>query len=325
MNESILNVIWHYDNSNRGGVKPREYEWICSLLPDIPTHHHFDQNIQIQRDHALHILEGYEYSNDQINTLIDAYNNRSTPFGIIHIGDEHPSTDLRFYKQADFVFRNYWKPEIDQYDHCHYLPLGPNCSLDVLRDGTPRKQRRRYAWSFAGHVRPGPRKALFDAVLTRDDGRLFATNYFNTGLPEPAYAQLLRDSRIVLCPRGFAFEESYRVYEALEAGAIPIVEDRGGIDLLREHAQWSTATNALCGGPRYWYDAARRAVNADSYWLRAYDDAFPCPRIYRWENLPQILDRIDTETLPQRVRNWWTSYKTSIRERISSHVSTHLF
>ena len=50
------------------------------------------------------------------------------------------------------------------------------------------------------------------------------TPAFKSGLSPTEYGQLLADSRIVLCPRGFTSAETFRHMEAMRAGAIVVSE-----------------------------------------------------------------------------------------------------
>jgi hypothetical protein len=53
-------------------------------------------------------------------------------------------------------------------------------------------------------------------------------------LPAGPYRAMLDDCVVAPCPAGAAALDTARVYEALEAGCIPIVERREGFDYFRE-------------------------------------------------------------------------------------------
>jgi hypothetical protein len=321
-----VNVIWQIDNSNRGGVKPREYSWICLLLENFDLTHYIDGCFEVIKNNPIIVLEGPNSDNNVTKKYFDKLSANNIPFGIIHIGDENRTSNVRpLYARADFVYRNYWRPEIDRLDHCHFLPLGPNCSPGLLTKNKKDFDQREFDWSFAGSIRPGPRRHLLNSAieLDRENGRFFATNYFNSGLSKKKYARLLCDSRIVLCPGGFTFKESYRFYEALEAGAIPLVEDNGGVGILHEHANWPCAKTLLSGGYSYWYDCARRLARHESYWKNAYSE-FPCPRIFRWENLPHVLNSFNYRKKSSLIRSWWKRKKANLIEKLSTDVKDHL-
>lgn len=332
MSPSPLHVIWQRDLSRpryRGGntpsngrmrIEPREYDWICFLLRDFTLHHHPDDHFEVEAPNPLVVLDGHKYDPLRVQRYLRRLRSNGRSVGIIHIGDEFERAPLAVYDEASFVYRNYWRPEISRAAHCHYLPLGVNCKIGLF-DPTPISERN-HRWSFAGQIK-GTREAMVDTVSRRSDGHLVLNETFNSGLPKEAYARLLSDTQVVLCPRGFSSVESYRLYEALEAGAIPLVEDDGGPGLFWEHAAPAALWTALRGGPHYWYDLARR-TRKPSYWLHAFGSDFPCPRIYRWENVDAALDSIDAQALSRTIRTWWASYKSKIRADVTANIRRHL-
>lgn len=330
MNRPSLNVIWQRDlsrpryrtssSSASSYVWPREFDWICALLRDFPLRHHKDDHFGVEVANPLVILDGHTYDPAQVKQYLRSLRLKGHTVGLLHIGDEFRRASLSVYDDAAFVYRNYWRPEMESIRHCHYLPLGVNCDPDLF---TPVSfSDRAYRWSFAGQAK-GSREAMATAVASRSDGRLVLNADFNSGLPKAEYAQLLTNTQVVLCPRGFISAETYRLYEALEAGAIPLVEDDGGIGLLREHVAPSAMHNLLRGGPSYWYDLARR-TRWPSYWRNAFGSDFPCPRIYRWENVQAVLDRTDLDALAESISTWWSDQKAAIRSDLAATIYQHL-
>jgi len=316
----MLNVIWQVDLTMRRGLEPREFDWICHLLRDFELKHFFDEEYEVLASAPIVVVEGDSFDEKKLRCYFSRLAANSNRFGIIHIGDEFSNAPLYFYEEAAFVFRNYWRSDQEKYPNCHYLPLGPNCKPDLF---DPKGiSERECVWSFAGQKKLS-REPMVDAVSQRSDGKLILNEQFNSGLSEKEYARLLRDTQIVLCPRGWSAVESYRFYEALEAGAIPLVEDEGGGGLFKEHATPIAWWNALKGGPKYWYNLARRMPQG-SYWLNAFGPDFPCPRIYRWENVNRTIDKIETEALAPKIVSWWNQYKHQLRAKIHPMIQRHL-
>jgi hypothetical protein len=327
-----LDIIWQRDLSRpryRGPddtirpftqTKPREYGWICALLSGCPLRHHPDDHFEVMAPTPIVVIEGDKYSSAQVRRYLRRLSGPERSVGLLHIGDEFNHAPLDIYDEAAFVYRNYWRPGMESSPHCQYPPLGVNCPLNTF---SPRPfSKRTHRWSFAGQIK-GSREAMVEMLSDRADGVLALTDEFNSGLPKKAYARLLSDTQVVLCPRGFRAAESYRVYEALEAGAIPLVEDDGGLDLWREHTSATAAWTALTGGPSYWYDLARRS-RLPSYWRSAYSSDVPFPRIYRWENVGEILDRLSSPPLARSIETWWRGYKSSLRRRLAHDIRRHL-
>jgi hypothetical protein len=67
-------------------------------------------------------------------------------------------------------------------------------------------------------------------LIKRDFSHAFPASYiqftdgFKKGLSPQAYTQMLYNSRIVLCPKGFLMAETYRHFEAMRAGCVIISE-----------------------------------------------------------------------------------------------------
>ena len=330
-----LHVIWQRDlsrgryrdgGSDPGGapsVYPREYEWICDLLRGFSLVHHPDGHFSTAIPGSVVVLEGQNYDVRSVRRYLRRFSRsgcRTEGVGLIHITDEFGKAPVELYADASFVYRNYWRAEIDRWDHCHYLPLGSNCPRDLFSP-VPLAERP-YRWSFAGQ-RKVSRTAMIEALEARTDGKLIATSSFNSGLSKEAYAQLLSNTQVVLCPRGWASVETYRFYEALDAGAVPLVEDDGGLDLLREHRSRDALRRMLASGPRAWVDFARR-IPRGSYWGHAYGASFPCPRIFRWENIHRVIDTLDIARLQEKTSRWWRRYVQDLRIHIQDSVRASL-
>lgn len=72
-----------------------------------------------------------------------------------------------------------------------------------------------------------------DRVVPRERGYLHFSPAWhpntnnNDYLPPEEYARIMQDSVFVLCPKGHSIDQ-FRIYEALEAGAIPVMENKDG-------------------------------------------------------------------------------------------------
>lgn len=93
-------------------------------------------------------------------------------------------------------------------------------SIDVMFRGQSNHVRRRAA---VNALRMLPDKWTTECHVTKG---------FSLGLPQDEYLLALTTAKIVICPSGARTQDSFRVFEALEAGCIPIVDglraDGGG-------------------------------------------------------------------------------------------------
>lgn len=87
------------------------------------------------------------------------------------------------------------------------------------------KQKKDISWSFAGQVNHYRRKVMIKIAENIGGGLIHKTDGFAQGMSRDVYLETLARSRVVLCPPGPFSQDSFRLYEALEAGCIPIADD----------------------------------------------------------------------------------------------------
>ncbi len=209
--------------------------------------------------------------------------------------DAFPSLDTE-YAPWDYALRQY----LDRLLRARYVPLGPaylgdmRSHSDVIFEyerwrlggsnhtTLPASRRSRLCF-FAGEQR-ADRAALLDI---RNDQRLpCSISLLEPLQPDPArlsrrdYVAALRDSVVVLCPAGNA-PETFRLWEALEAGAIPVTVEPG--------------------------------AERDFFAELAVPLACPIPRLASWEELPALLRRLDAnaswaDELQAKISTWYAQY-----------------
>lgn len=97
---------------------------------------------------------------------------------------------------------------------------------------------RDLVWLFAGQI-THPRRDQWMRVMTNrlisdttEQAVLIGSKAFTDGIDRAEYLRLLQRSHVVICPAGPVSQSSFRLFEALEAGAVPIVDatrpDGGG-------------------------------------------------------------------------------------------------
>ncbi len=150
---------------------------------------------------------------------------------LVHLSDEAFRDDTRIYKYCDGVLRNYYSELVACDAGVHFIPLG--YKTDFARDAAHKPSAaRRHLWSFAGDAKKLTRAAMLRAMTDLGAGPTHLTAGFGTAdaLSTADYRALLDETVIVPCPGGWSNLETFRTYEALEAGCIPIVEKRPGFD-----------------------------------------------------------------------------------------------
>ncbi len=205
---------------------------------------------------------------------------------LIHLGNEALDEDCAAYRWCRLVLRTHWSPLLAGETAVHFLPRGlPDA---FAHPGEPRPATARpHLWGFAGSPdRPG-RPDMLTAMETLGPGALHLTGEEQPALSAPAYRAFLDDCVVAPCPAGAEALDTARVYEALEAGCIPIVERRPGFDYFRE---------AL--GPH------------------------PIPTVTAWAEAPALIrDLRESERLETRraqCHAWWRHYKANLAARLAA-------
>ena len=151
-------------------------------------------------------------------------------------------------------------------------------------------ESRQYQAAFSGQVTHQRRYELVEQMSEMAmlyDTYLNTTKGFTQGLGHEEYAEVLVDTTTAPAPSGPVTLDSFRAFEALEAGAIPI------LDLQCPRVQ---------NGVRYW-----KAILGDH----------PLPMVSHWLELPEILDSNLDNNL---VFAWWQRHKRDTLRRILADV-----
>jgi hypothetical protein len=158
---------------------------------------------------------------------------------------------------------------------------------------------RPLAVQFAGQITHERRDQMRDALLAwlhaHDDleGAYLGTDGFTQGMDRDEYLVQMAAAKIVLAPSGPATPDSFRAYEALEAGAVPIVD-------------------GLCPG----YDER-------GYWDLVYPEGVPFPVVYDWaDELDKTVEHVlgDWRRISNRCQAWWIARKRRLLNDLVADV-----
>lgn len=175
----------------------------CRTLPNHPT--------------LLIFNHGIDYE-----AICDRFAASGVPFGVIHLSDERLTSSMRYidHKECRFAFRNYWHPILSHHHKVHTFGLGYKSGFTSVAPPSDKV----YAWSFAGSLHHQRRAQSIVALKNIQPHTTHFTSFFNApdGLDIQAYRTMISSSMFVPCPIGHQNIDSFRLYEVLEAGAIPI-------------------------------------------------------------------------------------------------------
>lgn len=243
-----------------------------------------------------------------------------TKIGVFHTGDIEFDQSYGYYHKAAFVYRNHYPSRSIMSaknmpgSKTKLMPLGSKnletISLDDFRQTLTSDQRKHFCGFIGALAHHTTRKNMADGLqadgwvpsqstykkMGFDGGRACAV-YFSTSdwgnnkqMSREEYRQVMQQTVFALVPLGRG-PDSFRVYEALELGAIPIITD---------------------------VDAFNIPFGSDH----------PLPKVAESEwktKVPQMLeawwnDREGVFRLQKEVFRWWILWKEQFRQGLAADV-----
>jgi len=212
-------------------------------------------------------------------SVLKGWSDAGLKFFVLHMSDEFCADPVDFYELEGCkgVIRNYVRDGLS--DKALVIPLGfhwaiPNGEPYIH---TPRPPFRELAWSFVGTNWMGRREKLAPLTQAGEHKMVFMDDWNSPKMiGREESLSILLNSWCVPCPSGHN-GETFRFYEALEAGAVPIVVKEGGAFLkyISQHIQIMPAES--------WQHAAQLI-----YTLKAQPEVYEKYRaslLIGWENL----------------------------------------
>ena len=174
------------------------------------------------------------------NGLLRKWSNAGVKFYILHISDEHCTDDISAYTYPGCikVVRMYDRLDLssEEREKCVIIPLGYHWTLrgggcPYPLERTPRLPFRATRWSFFG-TNWNKRSEKFTPIMSFQPNRCKFLDGWHAKdmIGHEEYIGTLLDTVFVPCPGGNNME-TYRFYEALECGCIPVVVREPGDDL----------------------------------------------------------------------------------------------
>lgn len=206
---------------------------------------------------------------------------------VIHTSDETQGYDATGHRTpASRLWLQYAYPLRPRQHDRRIVPGYPAGTREML-GGVPlvplaERPRR---WGFAGQAQNDSRRAMLAAVAGRKGGQARVSGGFSQGMPRADYLRWLAGCAIAPSPAGNHSPEGFRLYEALEAGCLPVAQRR------------------MHGWP-----------SDVDWWGYTLGEEPAFPIVEDWRELPAILDRyagdaLGVQAAANRAGAWWLSYK----------------
>ena len=202
---------YHEDNSK---------DWIYFLLQDI-DYKTIDREEEIDKGDTVIIVDSgihfKEHFYIKLNTL-------AKRFFLFHINDEHlDKRSAPIYSHCDYVWRTCCSPKYFSSNKVKCIPPGYKSGFKQKFD---LNKKRHYKWCFFGTQHKSSRHDMnfqLEKIKPNFVNRIdkFADKKKSANVEE--MEKVYFDTNFAPCPAGFFHQDSYRIYEALQCGAIPIV------------------------------------------------------------------------------------------------------
>lgn len=221
-NATPISLVWQVDRQ-----KMWEEDWIMELLTGIDVNVVDDGKYEKFIDNSIVVIHAWQ--NFKIcNKYFKKLHKLNYKFGVILLSDERYIASTDFYKYAAFVVRNYWHKDFSKHKNVSIFPLGYKTGFWQNEPITIKPAAERdFTWSFAGQISKKPtREGMIESLKKFPNYSVYETFAWSdpNALGVLDYRNMLLESIFVPCPAGWVNRDSYRLYEALECGCIPIVE-----------------------------------------------------------------------------------------------------
>ena len=264
--------IYHRNNSDK---------WIHEILRKIKLKIVNNTN-ELERGDHLIVVDSSVEKKDELYSKLSLVCNKMF---LIHLGDESGQYNLSsIYKKFNFVWRSFCSNKYFINNKISCLPIG-------YKSGTLLKNQlgnRKYKWTFIGTPHKSSRHDLLFQLSNIKPSFLHKTSKFNEKIIDVGeMSKILSLTEFVPCPNGFVHPETYRLYEALECGCIPIVE------------------------------------NAHKYYDRLFFNN-PFIKVDRWIEAKSVVEKWEDDQIKQKqeeCKTWWNQYKKELQEFITNKIN----
>ena len=203
---------------------------------------------------------------------------------LFHLGDEFGFHNLSpIYNICDFVWRPFCSTRYFKNEKVKCIPIG-------YKSGVKYKQKteRKYKWSFTGTPHKSSRHDLLYQFSNIKPFYCHKTEKFDVkNISVDEMNDVLSSTEFIPCPYGFFHPETYRVFEALECGCIPIVE------------------------------------NAYKYYDRLFPGN-PFIKVDKWIDAKSIITGWESNQIDKKreeCKLWWSQEKNKIQDFVKSKIS----
>lgn len=279
----MIDVFWESYHIARSPMLFGDQIMLRELFSNHPDE--FEQHVGIRHGSKgalvnipLYFTEGQV---DRLNADI-----RRMDWVLIICTANEPGSDA--YREINHPNKKIWVQTPKASDEAdRYLPIGYPAIIKQ------QEHLKTMDWFFAGQATNDRRIACIEQLDKMEGGELLATNGFNQGMPHDEYIEKLFASKVAPCPGGPSTPDTFRVYESLEAGCVPIVD-------------------MACGAGTYF----------GNYWEKVFGKV-PFPLVSEWSALPEVMQEVldNYEDYQEATSLWWAEYKEGLYKNLMDDIN----
>ncbi len=268
-----------------------EYEWLCELVGHEFT---IESVNEPQDDVPVVVMLGHKCV-QKTKKVLEEWKAKGKRFYLLHLSDEYgmdPVDDM--YEWAEGVVRTYIREDVKESEKVKVIPLGYHWSSHKNPFELKQPSKRELVWSFVGTSWKGRKQKLQGLEHIPGEHKAVYMNEWNSpdSVSKKEMLDIMNNTLCVPCPVGNN-KETYRLYEALEAGAVPIVVKEEGMEHMLE-------------------------------WLSPYMKVLPCEN---WQHAAQLIYTLKEkpevyEGYRAQLIHGWIRIKKEMKEKV--HEVFHL-
>jgi len=273
-----------------------QLSWIQHLFRKVVSDWTFDRTGDFEGDNAVLVARYVNIRQGQYFTQF-----RGRRVFLVDLADENYDFRPDVYSNFLGVFRCYWS-NVFRRERMFPIPLGMTHHDFGITRSFPKSSERQFIWSFLGQLNKSSRPEMARYLRSLEPHLLFAVDE-TKGLSTwnvmdgkrrkwsfERCTDILLDSVFAPAPMGNVNLESWRVYEALETGAIPILEKRPTLD----------------------------------YFIQMWGE-HPIPTVSSWKEARSLIAEImassvDLDRLQSECTNWWAARREEWSESICAFI-----
>ena len=249
--------------------------WIYEILKKV-NYNIIESEKDLQKNDVLIIVDS---NPEKKLNLYNRLNLICSKILLFHLGDESGEPGLPLvYEKCNYIWRTFCSNKYFNNEHVKCIPIGYKSGLVNIE-----KNKRKYKWTFTGTPHKSSRHDLLFQFSDIKPFFCHKTEKFDQKIISVSeMSEVLSSTQFIPCPNGFFHPETYRLYEALECGCIPIVE------------------------------------NTYKYYERLFPNN-PFIKINKWIDAKPIIENWNEKQINKKqeeCKSWWKNYKIDLQESI---------